>query len=151
HLGKSNGWWWCAMWLAALPIGKCVAILFEWISRRVVGGRGKTALLCAFLFTGMAIAFQDRVRQITREIVPNTPLCIGTSADLLAGVELLHRQTTPAGRILWEEIPETSSWSPLLSWLAERPLVGGLGRAEPVNIETLQVRLVQGTMLGRSL
>jgi hypothetical protein len=150
QLGKTHGWWWCSMWLAALPIGKFAAVLLESASR-LIGGRAKLCLLITLLAAGAVLALPRQTQLAYEQMIPASPLSIGKTPDLLATIDLLHQQTTPQGRILWEETPATAAWAPLLPWMAERPFIGGLGCAEPTNLEMLQLRLIQGTMQGRSL
>lgn len=150
HLGKTHGWWWCSMWLAALPIGKFAAVLLEYASR-MIGGRARLCLLITLLAGGIMLALPAQVQQIYEQIIPASPLSIGKTPDLMTTIDLLLQQTTPQGRILWEETPTNAAWAPLLPWMAERPFVGGLGCAEPTNLEILQLRLIQGTIQGRSL
>jgi hypothetical protein len=117
----------------------------------MIGGRARLFLLITLLAGGIIFVLPAQVRQAYERIIPFSPLWIGQTPDLLVTIDLLRQQTTPQGRILWEETPANAAWAPLLPWMAERPFVGGLGCAEPTNLEMLQLRLIQGTMQGRSV
>ena len=81
----------------------------------------------------------------------NRSLHIEEPQELTQTVDILRRETTQEGRILWEETARSAAWSALLPDRADRSLVGGLGRAQPVRLETLQVRLHEGGLIGRSI
>jgi hypothetical protein len=150
HLDKSHGWWWCSVWLATIPVGKLLALSMEACSR-IVGGHRRALIVFTLLASGAFWWFESELVRLVGIVTANRSLQIEEPPELTQTVEVLRRQTTQEGRILWEETFHTATWSALLPDRAARSLVGGLGRAQPVRLETLQVRLHESTLIGRSI
>jgi hypothetical protein len=150
HLDKSHGWWWCSVWLAAIPVGKLLALIMEGVSR-VLGGHRRALVVFALLASAGAWWLEPQLVRLVSVVTAYRPLQIEEPHELQQTVETLRRHTTQEGRILWEETARTATWSALLPERTERSLVGGLGRAQPVRLETLQVRLQESSLITRSV
>jgi len=150
HLDKTHGWWWCAVWLATIPVGKLLAVSMEGVSK-LLGGHRRALVVFTLLATGGVCAFDRECARIVGLVTSYPTLLIEQPAELTQTASVLRQLTTPDGRILWEETTRTAPWSALLPARTDRAFVGGLGRAQPVRLESLQVRLHEGTLIGRSV
>lgn len=150
HLDKAHGWWWCSVWLATIPVGKLLASFLELLSRKM-GGYQRSLLVLSVLIGTLIVLFREELAKVVVLVEESGPIHLKAPPALEDAVEKLRQQTTTEARILWEEISENASWSPLLPHHVERAFVGGLGRGEAVSIEPLQVRLTQGTLLGKPI
>ncbi len=150
HLDKDYGWWWCSVWLATIPVGKLLASFMEKISIKL-GGYQRGMLVMAVLFGTLGFLFREEIARLIVRLEEQGTVQLQVPAVMNETVEKLRQLTTDEARILWEETPENGVWSPLLPSQVERSFVGGLGRAEVVNIEPLQVRLAMGSLMGKSI
>jgi hypothetical protein len=139
------------LFFAVLPAAHVVMATLEWVRRRtrwwvVPVLVGAFAIVC--WFTVPADSRTDWLRPWTHP----QPLAIGLTAEQRATVETLRANTTPQGRVLWEDMPasiRSSRWSALLPLLTERPFVGGL---DPDGvIEHTATGLADHSLAGRSL
>lgn len=150
HLDKVHGWWWCAVWLATIPVGKLIATMLEYLSK-ILGGYQQSLIVLTVLTVTAVFLFREELIQGFAQIDSLGRLKLKPSDELAQTVDRLKQHTTMDARILWEETRENAAWSPLVAGCAERALVGGLGRAESVLIEPLQVRMVNGMFLSKPI
>lgn len=150
HLDKVHGWWWCAVWLATIPVGKLLATMMDYLSK-ILGGYQQSLIVMTVLAGTAVFLFREELIRGLAQFDTLGHLKLEPTADLAQTVEQLKVHTTSDARILWEETRENATWSPLVAGYAERSLVGGLGRAESVLIEPLQVRMVNGMFLGKPM
>lgn len=150
HLDKTHGWWWCAVWLATIPVGKLVASILDKVSG-LIGGYQRCILVLTVLCGTLVVLFQHELAQLVVQLEESGTIQMEIPVPLKDTAQILRQYTTTEARILWEEMPANASWSPVLPSLVERALVGGLGRSEVVTIEQLQVRLSVGSLMGRPI
>jgi len=150
HLDKAHGWWWCSVWLATIPVGKLLASIMEHVSIKL-GSYQRGMLVMTVLFGTLGFLFREELARLIVRLEEQGTVQLQVPAVMNETVEKLRQLTTDEARILWEEMPENGAWSPLLPSQVERSFVGGLGRAEAVSIEPLQVRLATGSLMGKSM
>lgn len=150
HLDKAHGWWWCSVWLATIPVGKLLALIMDRVSR-YLGSYQRSMLVMTFLLGTLGVLFREELATVVVRINESGPIQLQQPVALSQTVEKLRQQTTAEARILWEETVGNAAWSPLLPRMLQRSFVGGLGRAESVSIESLQVRLSHGSLIGKSM
>ncbi|HMO35552.1 MAG TPA: hypothetical protein PKA06_05880, partial [Gemmatales bacterium] len=150
HLDKLHGWWWCSVWLATIPVGKLLAFFMECQSKWL-GSHQRNVIVITVLTATLGGLFRAELEDFLQRIWNRKPLQLQGTEDLQQAILALRQQTTSEARILWEETRENAAWSPLLLNDLERNFVGGLGRAEQVLIEPLQVRLASGNLLGKPI
>lgn len=150
HLDKAHGWWWCSVWLATIPVGKLLALVMEQFSR-IIGGYQRSMLFMAVLFGTLGFLFREELARLVVILEKQGTMQMQVPVHVLETAARLKQLTTDEARILWEETPQNGKWSPMLPQLTERAFVGGLGRADSVQIEPLQVRLTSGSLTGKSM
>lgn len=140
-----------ALWLAILP----VVHLLSCLARHAVAWTGscwRVALYGALVASVGAFCLRDELESLTPALIRAKPLALGLSHDRQAVVQLIQAQTTPAARILWEDLPShaaNSRWSVLLPILTGRAFIGGL--APDGCIEHAYCGLVDQALLGRPI
>lgn len=150
HLDKMHGWWWCSVWLATVPVGKLLAYFLSEFSR-LIGGTQRCLLVLIVLVGTLGGLFREELARLVVSIESIGTLQMQLPAVVSETVQRLRQHTTTEARILWEETKDNAAWSPLLPGMIERFWVGGMGRAEQVLIDPMQVRLTQGSLLSKPM
>jgi hypothetical protein len=89
------------------------------------------------------------VRQLMKDSWHQTRLPLGFTQEQQDCISVLRQQTNATARILWEDVPSTESWSPLLPLHTERVFLGGMGTAGM--IEPTRLRWANGLLASRPL
>jgi hypothetical protein len=118
---------------------------------RILGSHRRALVVVLLAASGALWGFEETLVRAAGIVTSYPPLVIEHPDELSRVAETLRQSTTQDGRILWEETPRTAPWSALLPARTERAFVGGLGRAQPVRLESLQVRLHESVLVGRSI
>jgi hypothetical protein len=114
--------------LAVVPAGYAVGQIARFLCW-TTGGVWKGAALCSVLLGVTSLAVPEAMNALAVRYSAAVPLSIGLTAEDQALIDLVRTHTTPAARILWEDLEEpavASRWTALLPLLTERAFVGGL-------------------------
>lgn len=129
----------------------CCAIAASYALTAIAGGIGSSSGIKPMGLVWLVIGLAGLTFGFD---IPNRwevkPLALGLGRDREDIVRTIRERSTPDGRILWEDLSDTtpgSGWSALLPELSQRPFIGGL--SPEASIDHLQVRLADGKLISR--
>ena len=117
-----------ALWFAAVPAAHAATRLLQALGG-LVGAPWRGAALAAVALAAATIFAGERFAPLVERAAGTQAFQLGLSADQRALVEILSRETTNQGRILWEDHPASrggTHWTALLPKLTERAYISGL-------------------------
>ena len=138
----------------ALGVGVwCCGVPCAYALAAVAGGMGKSSGVRPLGIVWLAVGLAGLTYGLDlprRWEIP--PLTIGLGPDREGIVRSIREGSTPDGRVLWEDVSESTSgagWSALLPELTQRPFLGGL--SADICFDHFQTRLVDGRLVGRPI
>ena len=133
-----------AAWCLVLPCAHMLALVAARVGTAIHWKPGGAAVL----FAGLAVLAS--CIDLPKQWSSWPGLGVGLSEDRAATVQTLIDNTTPEGRILWEDRPGRGhGWTAMLAVLTERSFLGGLD-AEG-RLQHMYARLQDGKLEGKQL